>query len=397
MYVTDLDRPWTQAPFESPFEFQGFRVSNNEELDKVKKLCEYVYIDPNFGKEATNYLPDTYGLKDITQVFVSLSSTTKEQVYRTETTLADEIPIARKALQAANEVYIQAVNDIRKQGIISEGELQDAVKALVNSIGRNPSALTWLTAQQDKGTGYVSPISVTALALTVGRAMRLPQDSMECLAIATLFQDVGMLTMPGDILNKKEPLTTAERDVLKGHVDASVKLLERSGSFPSMVIETVRQHHERMDGSGYPRGLTGDDISTLAAIAGVSDVYQAATADRAYRKGKTSFQALMELYGDSGNNFDKSVVEQFIQCIGIFPVGSFVELNTREIALVINRDIEHQLKPTIKIVFNADGDRLEEAPIIDLANPVRSDGSIRLVTKVIDPEEKNLDVSGILT
>jgi HD-GYP domain-containing protein (c-di-GMP phosphodiesterase class II) len=397
MYVTDLDRPWTQAPFEPPFEFRGFAVSSHEELDKVKKLCEYVYIDPNFGKEAKNYLPDTYGLKDITQVFVSLSSSTKDKLTREETSLEQEIPVARKSLQAANEIYIQVVDDIRERNAISEGALQSAITALVNSIGRNPAALTWLTAQQSESTfGYVSPISITALAITVGRALRLPQESMESLAIATLFQDIGMLTMPGDIVNKKSPLTTEEMDVLKGHVDASVKLLERSGNFSSEIIQTVQQHHERSDGSGYPRGLSGDYITTLSAIAGISDSYQSATADRPYRKGKTSFQTLMELYSDRGNNFDSSVVEQFIQCTGIFPVGSFVELNTHEIAVVVSRHPEHQLKPTVKIVVNAEGERLEEPAIIDLANPGLGNATNRLVTKVIDPEEKNLDVGGVL-
>ena len=192
MYVTDLDRPWTQAPFEAPFEFQGFTVSSHDELEIVRKLCEYVYIDTKFGKEAKNYLPDTYGLKDITQVFVSLSSSTKEKLTREETSLEQEIPVARQSLQAANEIYLQVVNDIRKRNTISEGALQGAITALVNSIGRNPAALTWLTTQQSKSTfGYVSPISITALAITVGRALRLPQESMEALAIATLFQDIG--------------------------------------------------------------------------------------------------------------------------------------------------------------------------------------------------------------
>lgn len=397
MYVTDLDRPWTQAPFEPPFEFQGFKVNGIDEVAKVKDLCEYVYIDPKFGKEAKNYLPDSYGLKDITQVFVSLSSSTKDQIYRDENTLAEEIPVARKALKAANEAYIETVNDIRKGNTVNEAALKDAVDGLVNSIGRNPSALTWLTAQQGKSSfGYVSPISVTALALTVGRALRLPEESMEALAIATLFQDIGMMLMPAEIVNKKGPLTTEEMNVMKGHVEASVKLLERGGNFPSDVITAVRQHHERKDGSGYPRGLSGDDITRLSAIAGVADSYVSATADRPHRKGKTSFQVLTEFYGDRGNNFDRTVVEQFIQCIGIFPVGSFVELNTREVAVVINRNPEQQLKPTVRIVIDANGERIKDELIIDLADPGEGDGTTRLVTKVIDPEEQDLDVSGVL-
>lgn len=397
MYVTELDRPWPQAPFEPPFEFQGFMVSNHEELDKVKELCEFVFIDTQFGKEAKNYLPDSYGLKDITQVFVSLSSETKDQPVSLETTLAQEIPVARKALQAINETYIKVVNDIRKGDAINEGSLHNAVQGLVKSIGRNPSALTWLTGQQGKDKfGYVNPTSITALALTVGRALRLPEESMQSLGMATMLQDTGMLTLPTEIVNKNGPLSLDEMELLKGHVEISVKLVSRGGGLSSTIIQTIQQHHERRDGSGYPRGLSGDDISMLAAISGIADSYQSAITDRPYRKKKTSFQALTELYSNRGNNFEKNVVEQFIQCIGIFPVGCFVELNTREVAVVVNRHPDHQLKPTIRIVFDAEGQRLGEPPTIDLADPKQGDGKTRLLTKVIDPEEQQLDVSGIL-
>ncbi len=397
MYVTDLDRPWNQAPFEPPFEFQGFKVSSDDELTKVRKLCEYVYIDPKFGKEAKNYLPDSYGLKDITQVFVSLSSSANTGAFSDETPLEKEIPMARKVLESANDMYNQVVIDIQQGNRISEGDLEQSVSGLVSSINRNPSALTWLTGQQGNDSlGYVSPVSITALALTVGRAMRLPMDVMESLATATLFQDIGMLRMPAEIVNKKEPLTRTEKDILKGHVDASVKMLGQAGDFPSTVIQIIQQHHERRDGSGYPRGAAGDDISALAAISGVSDSYQSATKDRPHRKGKTSFQALTELYGDRGNNFEKSVVEQFIQCIGIFPVGSFVELNTKEVAVVVNRHPEKQLKPTVRLVVDADGERIADPPFIDLANQGGGDGATRLITRVIDPSKHNLDVTGIL-
>ena len=137
-------------------------------------------------------------------------------------------------------------------------------------------------------------------------------------------------------------------------------------------------------------------VRRAAARALRDDRYVSATADRAHRKGKTSFQVLTELYADRGNNFDNTVVEQFIQCVGIFPVGSFVELNTREVAVVINRHPEQQLKPTVKIVIDANGERIKDDRIIDLANQGEGDGTTRLVTKVIDPAEQNLDVSGIL-
>jgi HD-GYP domain-containing protein (c-di-GMP phosphodiesterase class II) len=398
MYITDLDRPWVQAPFEPPFEFQGFKVSDQEELEKVNKLCEYVYIDPKFGKEADSYLPDTYGLKDITQVFVSLSSSSAPAVYKGETPLVEEVPMARKVLSKANDMYVQIVGNIRQGRQINEGELQNVITELVESVARNPAALAWLVGQQEKSSlAYVSPISITALALTLGRSMRLSRELMEVLGAATMLQDVGMLAMPSEIINKKGPLTAAETEVLKGHVDASLKMLAQAGNFPPEVTQVVQKHHERRDGSGYPRAISGDDIGTLSTISGIVDSYQSGTSERPYRKAKTSFQVLMELYGERGHTFESTVVEHFIQCIGIFPIGSFVELNTREVGVVINRHPTQQLKPTIQIVIDPAGERIKEPETVDLAKQRNEEGQpARLITKVIDPEEKKLDVSGIL-
>ena len=133
MYVTELDRPWTQAPFEPPFEFQGFKVSSSIELDKVKNLCEYVYIDPKFGREAQNYLPDAHGLRDITQTGASFADSAVPVQYTTETAMDQEIPLAQKALKATNEAYVQMSADIRNGGAINEGQLQAAVLALVDT------------------------------------------------------------------------------------------------------------------------------------------------------------------------------------------------------------------------------------------------------------------------
>ena len=398
MYITDLDRPWVQAPFEPPFEYQGFKVANEDELEKVNKLCQYVYIDPEFGKEARNYLADSYGLKDITQVFVSLSSSSAPAVYKGEVPLVQEIPMARKVLDRANDMYLRVVSDIKQGKKIDEPELHSVINALVNSVNRNPGALTWLIGQQKKNPlAYVSPISITALALTLGRSMRLPREHMEALGTATLLQDIGMLAIPGEIINKKEPLTADETKVLKGHVDASLKMLKQTGNFSTEVTQVVHKHHERRDGSGYPQGISGDEVGTLSSISGIVDSYQSGTSERPYRKAKTSFQILMELYGDRDNTFESGVVEHFIQCIGIFPIGSFVELNTREIGVVVNRHSTQQLKPTVQIVINPAGERIKKPETVDLANQRSEQGQpTRLVTKVVDPAEKKLDVSGIL-
>ena len=200
------------------------------------------------------------------------------------------------------------------------------------------------------------------------------------------------MSLPEELLHKFERLTLDEREQLKDHVSASVEMLEKAKGFPPEIVNIVRMHHERTDGSGYPQGLNGSEISLLATISGIVDCYQAGTSVRPYRKAKTSFQILMELYNERDSAFPGGLVEQFIQCIGIFPIGSFVQLSTKEVGIVVQRNQVQQLKPKIMILVNTEGERIEDPETIDLAAQyLQPDESPRLITSIVDPKAYALD------
>lgn len=394
MYVAELDRPWVQAPFEPPFEIQGFTIRDEEELETIQRVCRYVRIDPELGKGAERYLADGLHLKDFTEVFVSLPATSMPpEVYEEQTSFEHEIPTANQILTDTGQVYIKIIHDLEKDQDIDAEEVKIAVNGLVESVVRNPEALSWLVGLKRRDeTTYMHAISVAVLALTVGRFLGLSVDHLHALGTATLLQDIGKMSLSEELLNKFDRLTSAERETLKDHVTASVNMLENAKGFPPEVVSIVGMHHERTDGSGYPQGLHGDDISLLATISGIVDCYQAGTSARPYRGAKTSFQILMELYDERDNAFPGGLVEQFIQCIGIFPIGSFVELNTREIGIVVQRNQVQQLKPKIMLLVDPEGERIDDPETIDLsAQYLESGQSARLVTSIVDPKAHDLN------
>ena len=393
MYVVDLDRPWVQAPFRPPFEIQGFTILE-EDVNKIRNLCRYVYIDPNLGKDAKHYLNDDQQLKQITEVFASLPATSRPpQVYKDLTTPEQEMPAARQILNDTNELCIKISNDLGHDRQANSEDTKNVVTGLVESVIRNPEALSWLLGLKRKDAStYVHAISVAVLALTVGRYLGFPKDRLHVLGTATLLQDIGKMALPSDLLYKTGRLTPEERDDLKEHVAESVEMLENSRNFNVEIIHIVRLHHERFDGSGYPQGLTGNEIPLMSTISGIVDCYQAGISPRSYREAKTSFQVLMELYEERDAAFPGGVVEQFIQCVGIFPIGSFVKLNTREIGVVVRRNRLQQLKPTVMILIDGNGIRIENPETIDLSAQYLEPGQpSRLVSGVVDPAAYKLD------
>jgi putative nucleotidyltransferase with HDIG domain len=395
MYVVELDRPWRDAPFEMPFHLQGFRLRTMDELERVKALCQYVYIDPQLGKDAVRYLPDDVRDEHFAPDSLPPISPANriDAAYHEVTTMEEELGAAREVLQDTRHTFSKILTDVQAGSEMDTAQLRQVVGAMVESVIRNPDALTWLTKlkERDRYT-YSHSIAVCVLALTFGRHLGLPREDMETLGLATLLQDIGKLEIPAALLDKASALTDAELTVARRHVNHSVELLMQHPNFPKRALKIVASHHERYDGSGYPRGVKGDQISFLSTIAGIVDVYDAMVSDRPQRERMTSFEALSEIYEMRYREFPGAIVEHFIHCVGIFPVGTFVRLNTGDIGVVITRNRVHQLKPKVMLVTDADGNAVEDPPTLDLAQMEPGDESQPWrVSAVVDPRDHGID------
>lgn len=313
MYVVELDRPWVEAPFEPPFDIQGFTLRTVEHLEKVKQICRYVYIDPDIGVAADRYLPEYVGPETIARILDSVPPRSGGLVYEDTLPVEQEMSAARQILNDASDVYDHMVADIQAGRAIDTQSVKKVVGALVESVLRNPAAVSWLVQLKHKDeSAYSQSISVAVLAATVGRFLGLAKDELETLSTAALLMDIGKIHLPAKLLAKPARFTHAERDTMRKHVNFSVAMLLSAGGFGRRIMEIVASHHERYDGGGYPRGLAGTAIPQVARIVAVADVYDALTCVRPYKQAWPSERAFELLTSERTGHFDPECVDIFL-------------------------------------------------------------------------------------
>jgi HD-GYP domain-containing protein (c-di-GMP phosphodiesterase class II) len=205
------------------------------------------------------------------------------------------------------------------------------------------------------------------------------------------------MEVPLEILNKPGRLTDEEFDIVKSHSMNGYNLLRQKEDMPTEVLEIVRSHHERINGRGYPQGLTGELIDQLTQITSIVDVYDAITSDRCYHDGISPHEALKNMFDWAGENFDAELVEQFIKCLGIYPIGSMVELNSGHIGIVVSASEKSRLRPIILVVINKSGERYSMPRLLNLAHPQWSKKENLLEIKhIVSSHETDLDMHQIV-
>lgn len=407
MYVSQLDRPW----LETPFLFQGFCIRSEAEIDEIRRYCEYVEVDldesdPNIRRS----LAAAAGNPDDTQLvrlsrklswwqrllqFFGRKKRPAEyfegQVYQDTTSTADELVVAKSLHAGAMDTIVDILEGIRNGATIELPKLEIITDELVDSVLRNSTAMALLARMQEKDD-YVSTHSLESsiFALVFGRHLGLDRDSLQAVGMGALLLDVGKTRMPLKLLNKAGPLTDVEEAYMRTHVEQGIEILRAGGHVDSRVIDMVATHHERFDGSGYPRGWSGNQIPVFGRIAGIVDSYSAMINRRPYAEAKSSFDAMREFKAASDRLFQAEMVEQFIQAIGIFPPGTLVELNTGEVAVVLKENNESRLQPKLAVVLDGKRHRLEEIRIEDLGEQQGTTPSL-WIERGVEPGSYDID------
>ncbi len=407
MYVVDLDRPWT----ETPFLFQGFEVRTDEQIRELQRLCRYVYVsetaDPGLAPRPVGQRLRSGERAGATQTgrrtreprvsvdgdthdagILAASRTVRRTSPRYENAapLAEEIAVARVLETQAREFVYTLHDDVRLGRPIDVERLQALVADMVASVIRNPDALIWFTQLREQHVyTALHSIRVAILALVLGRHLDLAVSELHVLGVGALLHDIGKLKVPGELLDKPEPLTDPEFELIKTHVPAGVKILEAASRIPVAAIEVAACHHERYTGGGYARGLAGDRIGLFGLIGAIVDSYDAMTSDRAYRQGRSPYEALGTLYAMRDKGYHAGLVDQFIQCLGTYPIGSVVELTNGAIGVVIAVNPRRYLRPTVALALNADNTPCPERTILDLGATPRSGPGAVDVRRVLAP------------
>lgn len=394
MYIAALDRPW----LESPFLFQGFVVDTEEDLELLRQHCNYVFIDDVKSRDSEEM---RHLIKNVDDTADAGSSRDKVAIERVKQGSAESF---RSNLHQAAETFrktsggvIRFFNDMRLGKSIATEDAKAVVSELVSSISSNTNTALWLTNLRSQHEAAASHcLNTSILALAFARHLGYSRDQLEIVGIGALLHDLGIARVPGKILNKPGNLTEEEYEVVKKHPRDGHNVLRLTKAIPDAAMDIILHHHERVDGRGYPDGLKDEDISEAVRVVAIADMYDSMTTERVYRKASAPQDALTAMHKRAEQDFGKRLVEEFIRCVGIYPIGSLVLLNTGALGVVVSSNPDARLRPLILLVRDEQGREARPRKLIDLATMAPKHGTQEwTISRVVNPADYNIDIGAI--
>ncbi len=402
MYIHKLDRPWV----ETPFAFQGFYVRTKHEIQELQRFCDYVYIDCEKGvqpyKESEISKPSPLlvaeKLQKKSKPSYVVAADLKKIVFnigryeKSTKPFKKEINNAKILFSDLSHSIEQISFNLRVGKKLNIAETKTHAKSVVASVIKNPNTMIWLSRLKNQGDyTYNHSLRSSILAIVFGRYLGLNEEELISLATGVLLADIGKTKIHRSLLNSSKELTNSEKIIMKSHVELGVEMLAADKNVDHSTLVIVETHHERVDGSGYPYGLVGEEIPFFGQIAGLVDVFDAITSKKSYGKQMTSAQAMDWLYSQKDKLFSSKIIDDFIQAIGLYPAGTIVELTDNSVALVVSHNPEKRLRPEVFLIKDSKKNNLNTKKTIDLSKrSFLSKVDRPMVKKALLPEAINL-------
>ena len=373
----------------------------DEDIQALEEQCEYIFIDPVQGIGADTYLdesPKTSASKRFEtdkDLENFLETGAKVVDYEDKHPTMKELPVAKAAFETATELVANIMeNDVRNEKLDVKA-VKDAVEPIIDSMIRNSDAFVWMIKMQQHDTyTYDHAVENCALGIAFGRHMGLHKDGLQALAMGLLLMDVGKTKLPQELLTKETALTDDELTEMQKHVDYTVEILKKTEGISDDVINVALTHHERYDGSGYPNNLVGVQTPIYGRIAAIIDCYDAMITSTPYRESVSEHTALQNIYNLRGQHFQQELVEQFLQCMGVYPTGSLVELSSGEVGIILSQNVKQRLKPKVMMILDEKKEQYAQRRIVDLAMQNKdSNGDPLNITKSLDRGEYGVDTA----
>lgn len=387
MFIADLGAGWMDHPFlRNSFVVKEAAIVAKIAASGIREL----YIDTARGDDVRDAPTEDEVRAQLDSDMIRIASTAAAPrvAYR------EEASRALRVRAEADRVVHGVLNDVRLGRQVRIEQVEPVVEKMTQSILRNGSALLSLCRVKGKDDyTFLHSVSVCALLVSFCRAVGMSSDETRMAGIGGLLHDVGKVKTPDAILNKPDKLTDAEFDQMKGHVHSGYEVLSETEGIDSASILVAHQHHERHDGSGYPLGLKDGEISRIGQMAAICDVYDAITSDRCYHKGMAAHEALRKLLEWSKFHFNAELVQQFIRVIGIYPVGTLVQLESGRIALVHD---QHEggslLQPVVRVIYDSKRRSYLPPKDVDLSKPLGHGGGDKILCHET-PEKWGIDLA----
>ncbi|HBH60701.1 MAG TPA: phosphodiesterase [Nitrospiraceae bacterium] len=385
MFISDFNCTWLQHPF----------LNNNVKVKDEKiinKICEYgireVYIDTDKGLDVAHAQTEKEMIQQIqTEIEEVIESATEDTVHKKQTSFKEELVNAGKVIEEASQTVKNIMEDIKLGKQLNIETANEIVLKMIDSIIRNKDALVSLgrIRKKDEYT-FMHSVNVCVLMVAFSKHLGYDDKTIELLGMGGLLHDIGKMRIPLSILNKPYKLTAREYDIVKVHVKDGCDILAQSPGISETSFLVTSHHHERLDGTGYPRGLKGEEISDAGKMAAIADMYDAMTSDRCYKMKILPTSGLRELYELRGIQLDDVMVQEFIRCFGIYPVGTLVRLKSGLLAIVIDNSDHNLLQPKVRVIYDANKEEFIRMPYeIDLSQS-SGDGGADSITNYESPE-----------
>ncbi|AWB69087.1 phosphodiesterase [Saccharobesus litoralis] len=305
------------------------------------------------------------------------------------TTFEHEIQRADRLYNEAKNLQQKAFEDIAAGRAIDVEPVKEITKNCIDSIFRNQDALACMTRIREKDQYLMEhSLNVSILMSIFAKHLQLEPQLIQDLATGAFLHDIGKVKIPDEILNKPGKLTPEEFEVIKTHATHSLEILQNTQGLSAVSVQVAAEHHEKLNGTGYPKGLKGDEISQWGKMITIVDIYDAMTADRVYKKGMTPAAAFKFMKNMVPDELDEKLLNSFIQCVGIHPVGTVVKLTSGKLAIVTKSNKLNPLKPRVKVFYHAKHQHYTEPKDLDLAK-IENDA----IEASVKPEQFKVDLN----
>ena len=385
MYIHNLSCDWMTHPFVR----NRLLIKSDEEIRKIVDAGIHdVVIDCRRGLDV-DHAPTVEETRTRTEA--AMIEIAAKPVLPARTTMAEELKRANQIRHQATGLVRTVMQDARLGKVIELDQVGSVVEDITASILRNPGALMGLLRIKTKDDyTFLHSVSVCTLLVAFCRARGMDGATIYQAGLGGLLHDVGKALVPDSVLNKPGRLTEEEFAIIRKHPQDGYDILKQSPGIGQIPLDITLHHHERVDGSGYPGKQAANGISELAQMAAIVDVYDAITADRCYHKGMPAADALRKLYEWSKFHFNPQFVQDFMRCVGIYPVGTMVLLESGRLAVVVEAHETNLLAPKVNVFFHTKRDAYIKPETVDLSRALGFGGGDKIVRHE-SPEKWKVD------
>ncbi|OEZ63487.1 cyclic di-GMP phosphodiesterase response regulator RpfG [Janthinobacterium sp. HH103] len=374
MYVERLGRSWLDTPFWT----RSFLLESPADLERIRsaRLCE-VWIDTTRGQAPqvappavpSAAPPAAAGAPAAAPATVPASKTVADP--GPPRSREEELARARRQIERSRQAVQTMFDEVRMGKALSAAQAYELVDDIAASMQRGGDVLLGLARLKSADNyTYMHSVAVCALMTALARELGLAPEQVRSAGLAGLLHDIGKMAVPSAILNKPGSLSEAEFSSVRAHPAAGHRMLQEVGEIDPVALDVCLHHHEKLDGSGYPKGLRGEEISLFARMGAICDVYDAITSNRPYKQGWCPADSLRRMAGWRGGHLDAQLFAAFVKCLGIYPLGTLVRLQSERLAVVVGQSPGKPLtQPTVRVFFSIRAGTCIAPTLLDLAAP----------------------------